>query len=439
MTSRTDRPAPSIGELTAIFARIGILSFGGPAAQIALMHKILVEERSWLGEKQFLNALSFCMLLPGPEAMQLATYAGWRLHGTPGGLIAGLLFVLPGSLIVLALAAVYALIGDAPLVEGLFLGVKACVLVIVIEALLRISRRALVTALPWVIAALSFVGIFFLALPFPLIVAVAALTGFCLSTPTRAGLDEAPDVAASVTDAPPTVAGTLRTVLIWAVIWGAPFGILAISSAEPVLMDIGLFFSKLAVVTFGGAYAVLAYMAQDVVTAFGWLQPGEMMDGLGLAETTPGPLILVTEFVGFLAAFKAGGLWLGIGGAVVALWVTFTPCFLWIFTGAPYIDRIASKARLAGALNAITAAVVGVILNLSVWFALHVVFAEVTQEQLGPFTLWSPTLSGVDWRVIALALVSGGLLLKLQMGVARVLALAALAGLLLSGVAPGVG
>lgn len=418
-----DNP-PTLRQATAAFGRVGLLSFGGPAAQIALMHKVLVDERAWLTEKQFLNALSFCMLLPGPEAMQLATYAGWRLHGVVGGLIAGLLFVLPGAAVVLALAVIYATVGDAPLMAGLFLGVKACVLIIVVEALLRISRRALTGAAAWTIAALAFFGIFFLALPYPLIVLAAAAAGFSMAR--RSGAPPAPISASPV--------ATLRTVLAWLTIWWAPMGALALVGGAPVLTDIGLFFSKLAVVTFGGAYAVLAYMAQDVVTAFGWLEAGEMMDGLGLAETTPGPLILVTEFVGFLTAFKAGGLWLGVAGGVVALWVTFAPCFLWIFAGAPYIEWISSKARLAGALGAITAAVVGVILNLSVWFALHVMFADVTRVQAGPVVLWTPDLSSFDWRVIFLAVVSGVLILRLHWGVAKVLAIAALLGLALSAV-----
>lgn len=416
------KPDPTLSEATAAFGRIGLLSFGGPAAQIALMHKVLVDEHAWLTEKQFLNALSFCMLLPGPEAMQLATYAGWRLHGVIGGLIAGLLFVLPGAFVILGLAAVYVTVGDAPLVEGVFLGVKACVLIIVVEALLRISKRALKGAAAWVIGALAFVGIFFLALPYPLIVLAAATAGFAMTQKASAAPVQ---ISASPR-------ATLRTVALWVVIWWAPIGVFAASGGAPVLTDIGLFFSKLAVVTFGGAYAVLAYMAQDVVTGFGWLQPGEMMDGLGLAETTPGPLILVTEFVGFLAAFKAGGLWLGIAGACVALWVTFAPCFLWIFAGAPYIEWISSKARLAGALNAITAAVVGVILNLSVWFALHVVFTEVARIEVGPVVLWTPDVAGFDWRVAVLAMVSAILLLRLHWGVGKVLMVSALGGLALS-------
>jgi chromate transporter len=292
------------------FARIGLLSFGGPAAQIALMHRVLVDEKAWLSERQFLNALSFCMLLPGPEAMQLATYAGWRLHGVAGGLAAGLLFVLPGAAVVLALAVAYGAYGAAPLTATLFLGIKAAVLAIVIEALLRVAKRALKGPAQWVIAGLAFAGLFLFSLPFPLIIACAAIYGAMFG---RAGdQPAAAPVAASAVS-------TARTAFIWLAIWLAPLAALDLLSAAPVLAEVGAFFAKLAVVTFGGAYAVLAYMAQDVVTGFGWLTAGEMMDGLGLAETTPGPLILVTQFVGYLAAFREGGVWLGLAGAAASL------------------------------------------------------------------------------------------------------------------------
>ena len=374
--SDAEAPAPSLAEATRVWLRIGLLSFGGPAAQIALMHREVVEERGWLNEQQFLNALSFCMFLPGPEAMQLATYSGWRLHGTLGGLIAGLLFVLPGAAVMLALASVYAFFGNVPLVSALFLGVKATVVLIVIEALLRVSKKALHGTAHWITAAAAFVGIFFLALPFPLIIAVAAAYGFFFS---RA----APEGEGAKAHTKGSLASTGATVVIWLAIWWVPLLLVGQFSSLPVLSDIGIFFSKLAVVTFGGAYAVLAYMGQDVVNQFGWLSAGEMMDGLGLAETTPGPLILVTEFVGFLAAFREGGFALGVSGAVVTLWATFVPCFLWIFAGAPFIDWIGTQPRLKGALSAISAAVVGVILNLTIWFALHVFFATVTAEKKG--------------------------------------------------------
>ncbi|MEM7269501.1 MAG: chromate efflux transporter [Pseudomonadota bacterium] len=413
---------PTFAEAFAVWSRIGVLSFGGPAAQIALMHREVVDRKSWLSEKQFLNALSFCMLLPGPEAMQLATFAGWRLHGLIGGLAAGLMFVLPGAIIVLCLAAAYVAFGDAPLMAAIFLGVKAAVVVIVIEALIKVAKRALKGADRWVMAGLAFAGIFFFQLPFPLIVLAAALYGFA-----KGG--EAVEVAGAPSVSPKQ---TLMTVLIWAAIWAAPVLLIWIFGGAPLLLDVAGFFSKLAVVTFGGAYAVLAYMAQDVVSGFGWLTTGQMMDGLGLAETTPGPLILVTEFVGFLAGYQQGGWGLAILAAALTLWVTFAPCFLWIFAGAPYIDWLGAQPRLAGALAAITAAVVGVILNLSLWFAIHVFFAEVSFTALGPIALISPDPGSIDWRVAALTLISAALLLWVKWGVPRTLAIAAASGLALS-------
>ncbi len=431
--ARTGAPYPTFTEAMRDFARIGLLSFGGPAAQIALMHRVIVDERKWLTEQQYLSALSFCMLLPGPEAMQLATYAGWRLHGARGGLAAGLLFVIPGAVVVLALSIVYALFGKVPLVEAIFFGIKAAVLVIVVEALLRVAKRALALPEHWVIAALTFIAIFALNVPFPLVVAAAALFGF-LRAPGAAAGSTSPSHGVPI-------AATIRTSALWLVIWFAPlFLVAAVFGQTSVLTQLGWFFSKLAVVTFGGAYAVLTYMAQDVVTKFGWLSAGQMMDGLGLAETTPGPLILVTEFVGFLAGYQhgAGGgqsaLWAGILGAMIALWATFAPCFLWIFAGAPYIEWITAQPRLKGALTAITAAVVGVILNLAVWFALHVFFSEVKLLNIGLFKLWTPTVATLDWRVLVLAAASGYLLLVRHWGIPAVLSVAALASLALRAV-----
>ena len=413
-------PAPPLSDITRVFARIGILSFGGPAAQIALMHKELVEDRGWLTERQFLSALSFCMLLPGPEAMQLATYAGWRMAGTVGGLIAGLLFVIPGAVVIMALAALYAGFGQVPLVTALFLGIKATVIVIVIQALIKVGGKALKSTLAYAIAATAFVAIFFLQLPFPLIIVAAAAIG-ALFMPG----------SAAVTAPPPPVStsGTLRTVTIWAVIWLAPLAALWLIAPDGLLTQVGLFFAKLAVVTFGGAYAVLSYMVQQVVGDYGWLTTGQMMDALGLAETTPSPLILVTQFVGFLAGAQQGGLALGLAAALVTLWVTFAPCFLWIFAGAPYLEWIAAQPRLTGALNAITAAVVGVILNLSLWFALHVIFAEVTATPVGPLTLWLPTLATLSLPALVLAGLAAGLLLWRRMDMLIVLPLVALTAL----------
>lgn len=412
---------PTFGEALRTWARIGVLSFGGPTAQIALMHKIIVDEKRWLTEKQYLNALSFCMLLPGPEAMQLATYAGWRLHGLIGGLAAGLLFVLPGAAVVLALSMIYAAYGNLPLVEAVFFGIKAAVLVIVIEALLRVARRALKLPEHWVVAAVSFVAIFFVGMPFPLIIAVAAGVGFL--RPNR-------------TDAPPATAiaplvsfqKTIGVIGAWVAVWVLPLvAIAAIFGRDHVLTQLSWFFSKLAMVTFGGAYAVLAYMGQDVVTRHGWLEAGQMLDGLGLAETTPGPLILVTEFVGYLAAYNHGGgpaVGMGLLGAFIALWATFVPCFLWIHAGAPYLEWIVEQPRLKGALTAITAAVVGVILNLAVWFGLHVFFGKVTLIEAGGLKLWTPDLATLDWRVIVLATISAVLLLRHHWGIASVLGVA---------------
>jgi len=419
MHSPENAPNPSLSEATRVFTRIGLLSFGGPAAQIAVMHRELVEERPWLTEQQFLNALSFCMLLPGPEATQIATYAGWRLHGVKGGLIAGLLFVVPGALVVLALSVGYALYGKIPWVEAMFIGIKAAVVVIVIEALLRVAKKALKGWAHWIIAALSFVGIFFLTLPFPLIILMAALYGYL----TQRSADDPPPH--------PKGANPLRTIAIWLVIWWAPVAVLWASGAT-FLTQIGVFFAKLAVVTFGGAYAVLTYMTQAAVSEHGWLTTPQMMDGLGLAETTPGPLILVTEFVAFIAGFAEAGLMMGIAAALLSLWVTFVPCYLWIFTGAPYIEWIATRPRLRGALSAITAGVVGVVLNLSLWFALHVFFGRVTAIKYGPVTLFTPDLTTLDWRVVVLALLSGVLILRLHMDLLKVLALVALGGMALA-------
>jgi chromate transporter len=387
------------------------------------MHKEVVEDRKWLSEQQFLNALSFCMLLPGPEAMQLATYAGWRLHGIVGGLIAGLLFVIPGAMVIMALAAIYSIYGNVPLVAALFYGVKAAVLVIVVEALLRVAKRALTQKLHWVIAGFAFVGIFFFSIPYPLIVLMASLIGWFWGRKME---------QQQIVNMTHVSAGkTLATIASWLAIWLLPLLALVWLEAPVLLLEIGKFFSTLALVTFGGAYAVLAYMAQDVVVQFGWLTAMQMVDALGLAETTPGPLILVTQFVAFLAGFAEGGIFLALTAALVALWMTFAPCFLWIFAGAPYIEWISSQPRLKGALKAITAAVVGVILNLSIWFALHVLFATVSRQRFGPVTLWQPDLATVEWMALALFLMSCVLALRLHWGVIRILLFASILGAVL--------
>jgi chromate transporter len=414
----TGVPAPSFHEALRVWARIGLISFGGPAGQIALMHRVLVEEKKWIDEPRYLNALNFCMLLPGPEAMQLATYVGWRLHGVKGGLAAGLLFVVPGALVVLALSMLYAAFGRLPLAEALFVGIKAAVLAIVVEALLRIARRSLKDRIEWGIAGAAFVAIFCLAAPFPLIVLAAAIVGF-----VRGGA-AVTTVQASAGAAAP-VSRTLATIGVWLAIWIVPLAALAAAfGPSHAIAQIALFFSKLAVVTFGGAYAVLAYMAQDVVEHYRWLTPGEMLDGLGLAETTPGPLILVTEFVGFLAAHRHGGgnPWaMGALGALVTLWATFAPCFLWIFAGAPYIERLNAESRLKAALAAVTAAVVGVILNLTVWFALHVLFGTVSEVWAGPLRLHVPSPSSISLPALLLTGVAIVLLFVLHRGIAATL------------------
>jgi chromate transporter len=417
-------PKPSFREALPVWAKIGLVSFGGPAGQIALMHRVLVDERRWIDQQSFLHALNFCMLLPGPEAMQLVTYIGWRLHGTLGGLVAGILFVLPGALIVLALSIAYALYGQVPLVEAAFVGIKAAVLVIVVEALFRVARRALRGPYDVAIAVAAFVAIFFFAVPFPLIMAAAALIGYLLAL---AAADPVPSPLAQ--PAPVPLASTLKTAALWLAIWIVPLlAVAAIFGRAHVTADLALFFSKLAVVTFGGAYSVLAYMAQQAVETYGWLTAGEMLDGLGLAETTPGPLILVTEFVGFLAGYRHGGepkLAFGLLGATVALWATFAPCFLWIFTGAPYVDRLSANPRLAGALAGVTAAVVGVILNLSLWFALHVLFGRVEAEWHGPARLWTPDFATLNVEALVLSILAAFLLLGLRLGIVSTLAIAA--------------
>lgn len=416
---------PTLLEASRDWARIGVLSFGGPAAQIALMHRVVVEERRWLSERQFLDGLSFCMLLPGPEAMQLATYAGWRLHGLWGGLVAGLMFVLPGAAVILGLASLYALYGDVPLARALFLGVKAAVLIIVVEALLRVARRALLRAEHWVIAALAFVALFAFSVPYPLVVAAAAAWGLARG-------DDGAEASERSAGPKASLGATLRTALLWLAIWLLP--IIALDQIAPgsILGDLGRFFSVLATVTFGGAYAVLAYMAQEVVEIRGWLSAAEMMDALGLAETTPGPLILVTQFVGFLAAARDSGtlsLGMGVAGAAVTLWATFAPCFLWVLAGAPWIEAIAARPRLRAALTAITAAVVGVILNLAIWFGLHVAFAELHVIAAGPVSVILPSPGSVDWRVLVIAAVAGVLLLRLHRGIAMTLGVCAALGL----------
>ncbi|WP_413864600.1 chromate efflux transporter [Tateyamaria sp.] len=405
---------PSFADMARVFGRIGLLSFGGPAAQIALMHDALVTRQKWLNEDQYLRALSLCMLLPGPEAMQLATYAGWRLRGVAGGLLAGLLFVVPGALIILCLALAYVKFGTVPLVQAAFLGIKAAVIVVVLQALLRLGQKALKGGAAWVLAGAAFGALFVFGLPFPLIVICAGLYGYVTA-----------DLKTAASPPPATQTNTPLTIALWAGLWIAPIFVLWIT-AQAFLLQVGLFFSKLAVVTFGGAYAVLAYMTQTVVQDFGWISTPQMIDALGLAETTPGPLILVTEFVALLSGFAQGGVWMALAAGVVALWVTFTPCFLWIFAAGPYLDHIAVRPRLSSALNRITSAVVGVILNLSIWFALHVFFGTVGRTS--GLALPVPEFATLNPWAVVLTLVAGLLMLRVKIKLLPVLAIMAALG-----------
>lgn len=415
---------PTLGEALKIHARVGFLSFGGPAAQIALMHKFFVDGKKWLDEKQYLSALSFCMLLPGPEAMQLATYIGWHLHGTIGGLMAGCLFVLPGALLIFLLALLYAYFGNMEWMASAFLGIKASVLVIVIEALKRVLKKALLERIHWIIASLSFLGIFLFECPYPLIIVLA--TGFGLiSTKTKSYYKQAQIHPISIRQ-------TTQTMLVWLAIWLVPLCVIGWTTDEGFLYNLGVFFSKLATVTFGGAYAVLAYMSQEVVFDLGWLSTTQMMDGLGLAETTPGPLILVTEFVGFMAGFKEGGLALATASAMVVLWMIFAPCFLWIFVGAPYIEWITAQPRLRNALLSITAAVVGVMLSLSIWFGLHVLFDEVDKVQTGVMSIWQPKLDSINIIVLILSVLSYYLLVLRHINILYLLGICALISIVTS-------
>lgn len=403
-----------------VFGRIGLLSFGGPAAQIALMHKELVEDRDWLDEDQFLRALSFCMLLPGPEAMQLATYAGWRLRGLWGGLIAGGLFVLPGAILIMVLALAYAQLGTLPWVQHLFLGIQAAVVVIIIAALRKVAAKALKGPVAYAMAIAAFVALFFFDLPFPLVILVAAIIG--------AWALPRPDVP--VVPAPAKLDQSVRVIVIGAALWLTPILILWLIDAA-FLTQVALFFSKLAVVTFGGAYAVLAYMTQAVVGDLNWLTTPQMMDALGLAETTPGPLILVTQFVAMIAGAAEGGWPMALAAGALTLWVTFVPCFIWIFAGAPLIDWLEGQARLQAALQGITAAVVGVIANLSVWFALHVMFANLSTINAGPLRLLVPDLSSINLVACAIALLAGVLMLWRGWGMIVVMCLCAALSLLI--------
>src|SRR3954470_5125071 len=433
---QTGQIRPSFGEAFKVWLKIGCINFGGPAGQIAMMHRVLVDEKKWIDEPRFLHALNFCVLSPGPEAQKLATYIGWLLHGVRGGFAAGVFFVLPGAFVMLGLSLLYALGRGVPIVDGALFGIKAAVLVIVLEALIRIGKRALKTSVLLGIAGAAFIGIFFFAVPFPLIVIVAALVGYFVaqSSPAMMGLKD--DVGVIAEPAPDRWRQALIASIVGLAVWWAPVALVAMAlGGDHVLVTIGTFFSKLAVVSFGGAYALLAYMAQQAVETHHWMTAPELVDGLGLAETTPGPLILVTQFVGFLAAFRDAApfsaITAGILGAAMTTWVTFTPSMLWIFAGAPFVEQLRGNRRLSGALAAITAAVVGVILNLTVWFALHVLFGQVTEKHAGPLRWFAFDPLALDLKASALAIIAGVLAFGLHRSLIEVVGVMAVLGVLM--------
>jgi chromate transporter len=448
-----DVPAHGVafGEAMKVWARVAALSFGGPAGQIAVMHRIIVEEKKWIGENRFLQALNYCHLLPGPEAQQLATYIGWLMHKTKGGLFAGTLFVLPGLVAIMVLSWIYVLLGKLTIVEGLFFGLKAAVLVIVVEAVLRVGKRALRNRLLEALAVASFIAIFFYDIAFPVIVLGAGLIGFTGGRlgwqPFLSGGGHGKADANQLADresllgeetpehAKPNPRWALTISAIFLVLWLGPVVALHLAlGGGNVFAQIAVFFSKMAVVTFGGAYAVLAYVAQQAVEHYHWVTPGQMLDGLGMAETTPGPLIMVTQFVGFLAAWKEPGslsplLAASLGG-LLTTWVTFTPCFLWIFLGAPFVEILRANKALGAALGAITAAVVGVILNLAVWFALHVLFAKVVPVTVLGATFGMPVLSSLDIPSAVLAIAAAVAIFRFKLGMIPVLLASSLAGMI---------
>jgi len=439
-------PSVSFRDAVRVWCRVALLSFGGPAGQIAVMHRILVEEKRWISESRFLHALNYCMLLPGPEAQQLATYIGWLLHRTTGGLVAGVLFVFPGFVSILALSVLYAGYHDLELVQALFFGLKPAVVAVVIDAVIRIGRRSIRNRITAVVAVTAFGAIFFYQVPFPLIVLAAGLTGlaggriwpehFSASRGPTAEKDlsvaNQPVLQTPAAAGRPTALQTFRIAVTWLTIWLAPIGLLwALAGRQSVFTTEALFFSQAAVVTFGGAYSVLAYIAQECVSTYGWLRPGEMLDGLGMAETTPGPLIQVVQFVGFMGAYRnPGGLdpmLAGVLGSLITTWVTFAPCFLWIFLGAPFIELLRGQRSLNAALSTITAAVVGVILNLSLWFSIHTLFARADEHYIGGLRLLIPDWPTID--VASAAITAGAMVAMFRFKCGMVTTLAISAGL----------
>ncbi|MCC5900826.1 MAG: chromate efflux transporter [Halomonas sp.] len=440
-------------EAVMVWLRVAMLSFGGPAGQIAVMHRILVEEKKWIGERRFLHALNYCMMLPGPEAQQLAIYIGWLMHRTKGGLVAGTLFVLPGFIAILGLSYLYAVMGNVGLVEGLFFGLKAAVLAVVLNAVARIGKRALKNRTMLGLAAVAFAAIFFFDVAFPLIILSAALLGYfgekCGISAFRVGGGHGDGNDRGLSDrdsllgeglpshARPNRSWSLRMSATLLLLWLTPVALLLVMlGSENVFSQIAVFFSKMAVVTFGGAYAVLGYVTQEAVQNYGWLAPGEMLDGLGMAETTPGPLIQVVQFVGFMGAYRdttgLDPMLAATLAAVLTTWVTFVPCFLWIFLGAPYVERLRDNRALSAALSAITAAVVGVILNLAIWFGLHVIFAEVEERHLMGARLLIPNLASLDMFALLLAAGAMVAIFYFKIGMLKVLFGCALLGVLAS-------
>lgn len=432
-------PPVPFREALRVWLKIGFINFGGPAGQIALMHRIVVDEKRWISEERFLHALNYCMLLPGPEAQQLATYVGWLMHRTLGGLAAGLLFILPGFVLMTLIAIAYVRYGELSWMQGLLFGLQAATLAIVIEAVIRVGRRALKhRALYW-LACIAFIAIFAFGVPFPLIILAAGLLGLAgcrwrpaIFLPQNGNGDAAAPNVAVPDHAPPAAGWALRVLMSGVVLWGLPVLLLLLTlGARNVFTQEAVFFSKMAVVTFGGAYAVLAYMTQQAVERYGWLMPGEMVQGLALAETTPGPLILVLTYVGFLGAHRDPGslspLLAGVLGAAISTWVTFVPCFLWIFLGAPYLERLRGNPWLTAALTSITAAVVGVILNLSIWFAIHVLFTQVDTWAGYGLKLPLPQLASLN--MAALLLGAGAMLALLRFHLNLLLTLAVCAAL----------
>jgi chromate transporter len=417
---------PSLAEATKLWFKIGCLGFGGPAGQIALLHRLVVDERKWVGEAQFLHALNFCMLLPGPEAQQLATYLGWLLHGVRGGVVAGVLFVLPGFCVILALSAAYAAFGQLPWMMGVFFGLKCAVIALVAEALWRVARRALKGPVHVTVATLAFLALFVFGIPFPIVILAAACIGLAMAWHAGAGGAAAQGVDEKVLDQSANAPRRLRTVVVGAALWLGPIALLAaVLGSDQLFPQMGLFFAKMAVVTFGGAYAVLAYVAQQAVQSYGWLTTGNMIDGLALAETTPGPLILVLTFVGYYAAYQQPGLLppllAGTLGAIFVTWVTFVPSFIWIFLGAPYVERLRKNRYLSAMLATVTAAVVGVIANLALWFALHVLFRNITEVTLGFATFAWPDWRSADLAAIGLSLIASLALLRWHIDLIKVL------------------